>query len=205
METFKRLLLPISSEFFSENIVERAGEITKIFGSEVYALYIIEEKTLKKMEEIAELFLTEKQRKEMEDSIINRGRDVANIIFREIEKYIPFFKKDVTTGEFSDIIIEKAEGYNATCIIMGFEKECFLKYRLLEEIKIPVWVEIKRGKSILGVCSNLAPNVKVPKFTLELSWDQLEVSPSTPSKLSSDKNDILEQGDSQRKFSLFLA
>ena len=59
---------------------------------------------------------------------------------------------------------------------MGFEKECILNYRLLDEVRIPVWIETEsEGKSILAVCSNLAPNQKVPDISLKLSetlgWD----------------------------------
>jgi len=53
---------------------------------------------------------------------------------------------------------------------MGFVKGCMLNYRLLDDINIPVWVEAEsKGKSILAVCSNLAPNKKVPEISLKLS------------------------------------
>jgi hypothetical protein len=53
---------------------------------------------------------------------------------------------------------------------MGFNKECVLNYRLFDEVKIPIWVVNKNdGKSILAVCSNLAPNIKVPDTSLKLS------------------------------------
>jgi len=41
MEIFRNLLLPISSEFFSEDMVRRASELSKIFGSEIHVLYIV--------------------------------------------------------------------------------------------------------------------------------------------------------------------
>jgi len=53
---------------------------------------------------------------------------------------------------------------------MGFEKECLLNYRLLDEVNIPIWVESGyENKSILAVCSNLAPNQMVPEFSVKLS------------------------------------
>jgi hypothetical protein len=53
---------------------------------------------------------------------------------------------------------------------MGFEKECLLNYRLLDEVKVPIWIESGRGdRSILAVCSNLAPNKKVPTLSMNLS------------------------------------
>ena len=59
---------------------------------------------------------------------------------------------------------------------MGFEKECLLNYRLLDELNLPIWVEsISESRSILAVCSNLAPNQKVPDISVKLSealgWD----------------------------------
>jgi len=169
METFKRLLLPISSEFFSDNVAKRASKIANIFGSEIYVVYIMEEKAFRKMEEVAEPFLTEKQRKEMEGSVIGRSKEIAKIIFERISKYIPEFENEVVVGEFSDIIFEKIEKHDPTCIVVGFEKECLLKYRFLENVRIPVWIEIGEGENILGVCSNLAPNVRVPNFTIEFA------------------------------------
>ena len=62
-EIFKKLLFPISSEFFQENVAKRIKKFVEIFGSDVYVVYIIEEKILKKMEDVAEPFLTEEQRK----------------------------------------------------------------------------------------------------------------------------------------------
>ena len=59
---------------------------------------------------------------------------------------------------------------------MSFEKECMLNYRLIDDIDIPVWIESgSDNKSILAVCSNLAPNKKVPEISVNISkilgWD----------------------------------
>ena len=59
---------------------------------------------------------------------------------------------------------------------MGFEKECILNYRLFDKMEVPIWIETNDEiKSILAVCSNLAPNQIVPKVGIELSkalgWD----------------------------------
>jgi hypothetical protein len=54
--------------------------------------------------------------------------------------------------------------------LIGYEKECALNYRLFDEVKIPIWVVNKsEGRSILAVCSNLAPNVKVPDISQQLA------------------------------------
>ena len=59
---------------------------------------------------------------------------------------------------------------NITCIRMGFERKTTLRYRLFEELDIPIWVEAGRGKNtVIGVCSNLSPNRKVPKITCNIA------------------------------------
>lgn len=169
-EIFKKLLFPISSEFFQENVAKRIKKFVEIFGSDVYVVYIIEEKILKKMEDVAEPFLTEEQRKEIEENLIEKNREIADIVFNKLNNYIEQFERKVVVGEFSEEIIKSVREYNATCVVMGYEKDCFLKYRLFETLNIPIWVEIgKRSENVLGVCTNLAPNVRVPTLTLQIA------------------------------------
>lgn len=170
MEIFKKLLLPISSEFFNESVVKRAKKIIDIFSSELVVAYIVEEKTLKKMDEITMPFFAERQRKEIEEEIINENKEVAEILFEKIKNITGNFEKIIVVGEYSDEINKIVKEKKITCVITAFEKECFLKYRLFEMLHIPLLVEFgEGGKNILGVCSNLAPNVRVPKFTLEIA------------------------------------
>jgi len=169
MEIFRRILMPISSEFYSEGLIQRAAEFKRKFGGEVIAVYIVEEKTIRRMEEVSEPFLTEEQRKEMEKNIFEKSKEMAEIIFSKAEEYLQDFRREISIGEFSDVILEKMEKHGASCIMIGFEKDCMLKYRFLERVKIPVWVEIGKGENILGVCSNLAPNIKVPSFTIKFA------------------------------------
>ncbi|KAA0013924.1 MAG: universal stress protein [Thermoplasmata archaeon] len=171
MEIFKKLLLPISSEFFPENAVNRIAKFMEKFNSRLVVAYIIEEKTLKKMEEVSEVFLTEEQMEEMENQILEQGSMVAEkIIFEKVEPFIHEFGKKVIFGEFSEEVKKISREQNITCIITGYEKNCFLRYRLFEEMNIPIWVEMGRGnKIVLGICSNLAPNKRVPSLTLEIA------------------------------------
>ena len=162
--------MPISSEFPPKNIFGRAKKFSEIFGSKIYILYITEEKTLRKVEEVAEPFLTEEQLKKMENSIIDKNKEIADIIFEKVKNKFPVFNVETTYGEFSDEIIKFSEKNDITCIITEFEKECFLNYTLFEKIKIPVWVEAgEGGKVVMGVCSNLAPNIRVPDITLKIA------------------------------------
>jgi len=170
MEIFKKLLLPISSEFFNENVIERVKNIVEVFGSELVVAYIVEKKTMEKVNEVAELFLTEEQRKEMEEEVINESKLIASYFFKKIEKEIGEHENMIVFGEYSEEIKKIVEEKEITCVVTSFEKECLLKYRLFEMLPIPILVEFGKGeKRILGVCSNLAPNKRVPKITLEMA------------------------------------
>lgn len=169
---FRRILVPISSEYFPIEAVKRAGKLAETFGSSVEIVYIIEEKTLKKIDEVAESVNTEYEREELKREVTEEGSFMAHsLIFKEVDK---FFKKEpekkVLEGEFTNVIKEEIRKEGITCILMGFEKECMLRYRLFEEVDIPIWVEMNGGKNIVaGVCSNLSPNKKVPKVTFTLA------------------------------------
>ena len=171
-EIFERILVPISSEYFPVNAVKRAGELSEIFESTVEIVYIIEEKTLKKIDEVAESVNTVYERDELKKELAEKGNFMAHsVIFEEVDK---FFKekpeKKVIEGEFTDVIIEEARIRKITCILMGFEKKCMLRYRLFEELDIPIWVEMDGGKKVVvGICSNLSPNKKVPKVTYAIA------------------------------------
>jgi len=169
MDIFREVLLPVSSEFFPEKAVRRAEEFARIFGSKIHVLYIVEEKTLKKMEEVMRPFLTERQRKRVEERIKNLMEGVAEIIFERVGETLSSFSRHIRYGEFSDEIRDFVEKSSASCILMGFEKDCFVHYRLLESISMPIWVENGGEEVVMGLCSNLAPNVKVPPFAVELA------------------------------------
>ena len=169
---FERILVPISSEYFPIEAVKRAGKLAETFESFVEIVYIIEEKTLKKIDEVAESVNTEYEREGLKREVAAKGDFMAHsLIFEEVDK---FFKKEpekkVLEGEFTDVIKEEVQRKKITCILMGFEKECMLRYRLFEEANLPIWVEMNGGKNIVaGVCSNLSPNKKVPKVTFTIA------------------------------------
>ena len=172
MDLFKRLLVPISSEFSFEQIIIRAGALAKVFKSAVMVVYIIETKTIKNMGEVAESMLTEQQLKKMENDIISSATDIAKkIIFEQVKPVLPDCEVAVSVGEFSEEVCRIAEKWHATCVVTRYERYCTLRYRLLEDLNIPLWVEQQLGKNpiVLGVCSNLAPNKRVPDLTIDLA------------------------------------
>jgi len=178
---FKNILIPISSEHYSKNVLKRAIFLAEKFHSNIALIYIIEEKTINKTKKIIDSYRTPLEIEETKKTIILKHKQTAdNIIFDDAKflfknKNIPFVEK-TTQGEFSDAIKTEIGRKQYDLILMGFEKECLLNYRLLEDMDVPVWIETEGyNKKILAVCSNLAPNQKVPNISIKLSkalnWD----------------------------------
>ncbi len=178
---FKNILVPISSEYYSKGLLERTAFLAEKFKSRINLIYIIEEKVLNQTGKLSNGYRTSDEIAETKKDIIREQKLTAdNIIFDDAKyyfkrKHIPFEEK-ISEGEFSSVIKRETNKKDYNLILMGFEKECFLNYRLLDELDIPIWIQSKgEGKSILSVCSNLAPNQKVPEVSIKLSkllgWD----------------------------------
>jgi len=176
---FKNILIPISSEFYQKEIFQTGAFLAEKFGSTIKLIYIIEEKTLDQTEKRLDSYRTDFDKAETKKEIIRKHIHAADtIVFDDAKlffKNIPF-DGEVIEGEFSTVIKGQLNKHKYDLILMGFEKECMLHYRLFDEVDIPIWVESGTDeKSILAVCSNLAPNQKVPEMSVELSkilgWD----------------------------------
>ena len=178
---FKDILIPVSSEFYTKKILERGVFLAEKFKSTANVVYIIEEKTLNQTGKLSGAFRTHYDIAETKKEIIReRIRTADNIIFEDARflfknKGIPFEEK-TARGEFSSVIKNEIEKKEYDLILIGFEKGCILNYRLLDEVDIPIWIESNgESKSILAVCSNLAPNQKVPEVSVKLAeslgWD----------------------------------
>jgi len=172
---FKNILIPVSSEFYSKDVLHRGVFLAEKFKSSITLIYIIEEKTLDQTERLSDTYRTSYEMEETKNEIIKKQKLAAySIIFDDAEyilknKKIPFGEK-IIEGEFSSVIKRELMKNDYDLIIMSYEKKCLLKYRVLEDVDVPIWVEAKgKGKSILAVCSNLAPNKKVPEISLKLS------------------------------------
>jgi len=178
---FKNILIPISSEYYSKKVLLRGVFLSKKFESTINLVYIIEEKKFHHADKLVDSYRTATEKEETKKQIINTQRQAADTIIFEDAKQM-FNKKGIkikekiAKGEFSDIIKQELSKQKHDLILMGFEKECVLNYRLLSEVDIPVWIEgIGDSKKILAVLTNLAPNQKVPEVSMELSkklgWD----------------------------------
>lgn len=172
---FKNILIPISSEFYSKEVLKRGVFLAEKFKSNINLIYIIEEKVLNQTDKLSNAYRTEHEMAETKNEIIRKQRLAAdNIVFDDAKFFFKnkgvTFQEKIVKGEFSKVVKNEIHKKDYDLILMAFEKECFLNYRLLDEVNIPVWVVAKtEGKSILAVCSNLAPNQKVPNISLKLS------------------------------------
>jgi len=172
---FKNILIPISSEFYSKAVLHRSVFLAEKFKSNISLIYIIEEKTLSQTDKISDSYRTHYDMAETKNEIISKQKQTADsIIFNDAKFYLKnkgiLFDEKIEEGEFSIVIKNELIKKDYDLILMGFSNECVLNYRLLDEVDIPVWVEGQvTGDTILSICSNLAPNQKVPDLSLELS------------------------------------
>ncbi|MBN2066332.1 MAG: universal stress protein, partial [Candidatus Thermoplasmatota archaeon] len=175
---FKQILLPISSEFYRADVLERVAFLAQKFGSIVTLLYIIEEKTLQQADKRSDAFRTCYDRNTTKEGTIETYKRTADsIIFQEARRFFkktntPFEEK-IAQGEFSTVINQEITSKPYDLLLMGFEKACVLNYRLMDElpVDIPLWAvsNVQGNDAILAVCSNLAPNQKVPEVSLALA------------------------------------
>jgi hypothetical protein len=172
---FKNILVPISSEYYSKGVIERSAFLAEKFKSKINLIYIIEEKVLNQTDKLSNGYRTPDDIEETKKDIIREQKQAAdNIVFNDAKfifksKKIPF-EENIIEGEFSSVVKKETKRKEYNLILMGFEKECFLNYRLFDEIEVPIWIQSKNdGKSILSICSNLAPNQKVPEVGIKLS------------------------------------
>ncbi|UCF49162.1 MAG: universal stress protein [Thermoplasmatales archaeon] len=178
---FKNILVPISSEYYSKEVLEKTAFLAEKFKSRINLIYIIEEKVLNQTDKLSNGYRTPDEIAETKKDIIREQKLAAdNIVFEDAKFFFKkrniTFKEKICEGEFSNVIKKETKRKDYNLILMGFEKECFLNYRLFNDIDIPIWIQTKNeGKSILSVCSNLAPNQKVPEVSIQLSnllgWD----------------------------------
>jgi len=178
---FKKILVPVSSEFYSKDVFKRCIFLADKFESTVHLVYIIEEKTLYQTNKKSDAHRTHYDRMETEHDIMNKQMQAADdIVFKDAkmlfeQEKIPF-DHEVIKGEFSVVVSSELEKEQYDLIVMGYERGCMVNYRLLDDVDVPIWIEAGGyHTSILAVCSNLAPNQKVPDFSIRLAqefgWD----------------------------------
>ena len=172
---FKNILIPISSEFYQKEVLQTGAFLAEKFDSIVTLFYIIEEKTLNQADKLSDTYRTQYDKEETKKEMIRRQILRADkIIFDDAKLFFKdkkiLIKEEIVEGEFSAVVKGQLNKKKYDLILMGFEKECLLNYRLFDDVNIPIWIESGRdSNSILAVCSNLAPNQKVPEVSINLS------------------------------------
>ncbi|MBS3749011.1 MAG: universal stress protein [Candidatus Thermoplasmatota archaeon] len=172
---FQNILVPISSEFYSKDVIKRSIFLAETFNGKVHLLYIIEKKPLDEMERRTDTHLTHYDRTETHNDVLNQQRQTADdLVFEDAQHRLHKKNIDINTtimqGEFSEVVTDEIEKNQYDLVLMGYGRGCMIDYRLINEIDIPVWIESGGyHESILAVCSNLAPNQRVPELSLLLS------------------------------------
>ena len=172
---FKKILVPVSSEFYSNEVINRSIFLAEIFNSTVHILFIIEDTPLQQMEKSSDAHLTHYDRTETHHELLYTQRKTADHILFDHAKHIfkqknKQMKHTILHGEFSSCVENELKKQQYDLILMGYEKGAMIDYRILNETLTPIWIEGGgHHNSILAVCSNLAPNQKVPSISIKLA------------------------------------
>jgi nucleotide-binding universal stress UspA family protein len=172
---FKKILVPISSEFFPPAVFQISALLAQASHGTVTSIYIYEKKIFDEIERLSDTYLSHYDREETQREIRQEHLCQAEqIVFENAKAF--FKKRDIplqTTckeGILDDIIKQEIAEKKYDLIVIGFEREYTFDYHLLSDVHIPIWIESGKGKkSILAVCSNLAPNKKVPLVSMQLA------------------------------------
>ena len=170
---FKRILVPLPSEYFPELAVKRAIDLASKFKSKLCLLYIYEKH---EMENIltrgASHALTEHDINQIECMLIEKEMNgESEVYFKKVEQIAKpkkiKFHKFTCKGLFSEEILKNIKSEKIDLIVSEFHPDVLLKYGIFYDSPIPVWIERADGpiQNIYGICTNLAKNIKVPKYT----------------------------------------
>lgn len=175
MAIFNHILIPISSEFYSKKVIKRAVFLYGKFQCNITVLFIIEKKTLLQTNKLSDSYMTSFSKTETNHDIVTKSRlkgdkvvlDNVKNTFRN--KGIIYNEK-VVEEEYSIAVNNELKEKTYDLVLMSFQKDTVLNYRLIDKLNFPLWIEsVSDSKSILAVCSNLAPNKKVPALSIKLA------------------------------------
>jgi hypothetical protein len=176
-ELFKKILVPLPSEYFPEIAIKRAVDLASKFGSKLYLLYVYEEYEMEKiLTRGTSHALTEHDINKIECMLIEKEMNgESEVYFKKIEQIAKpkklKFHKFTCKGLFSEEILKNIKSEKIDLIVSEFREDVLLKYSIFYDSPIPVWIE-RTGENIeniYGICTNLAKNKKVPKYTINLA------------------------------------
>lgn len=162
---FSKILIPISSEGFSEEAIKRAAKLASFTNGKIYVLYIIEEKMLDEVDQVSNYVMTKENQQKLRNDIIKQREKLAeDVIIEKINKItsdegVESKIEPIEIGEFSDQISEFLKDGEVDLIFIGFKQRKFLKYRVIKRSDLPLWL-YKKEKNLkpLVVASNLTVN-----------------------------------------------
>lgn len=131
---FKKILVPVSSEYFPKKAMDKALEMSKYFEADVEVIYIIEEKMEHKIQKASEYVRTDKQIKETEKELEKAKKEEFNLTMDNWEGEFgdnTNFGTKIVSGEYSDEIAEELKHFDADLVVLETEQESVLNYRLL--------------------------------------------------------------------------
>jgi nucleotide-binding universal stress UspA family protein len=173
---FKKILVPLPSEYFPELAIKRAVDLAAKLGSRIYLLYIMEQQVIDKLTRGTSHALTDHDRNDIECILIEKEMNgESKVMFKKAEKIAKpkkvGFNKFTCKGIHTDEILKIIESKNIDLIISEFHPDALLKYRIFYESPIPVWIERSPGRiqNIYGICTNLGGNKRVPEYVKYLA------------------------------------
>ena len=152
---FKRILLPLPSEYYPEKAVKRAIELAHKLKSELVLEYIHEERAMDKADRISSGMVSSQALNEMANEVQNVfSGDRSALIFDRVEKLAHGkrveLRKKIHVGVHRDEIIECIKKEKIDLMITEFHKDTLLKYRIFYDSPVPVWLE-QNGKKIQDI------------------------------------------------------
>lgn len=173
---FKSILIPISSEFYPPAVFQISAQLIKRSQGTITSIYIAEKKKLDEVERLTDTHLSLLEEQKTSQQIRREHlRQAEQIVFNDAKAFLKKRNIELQTiyaeGEFGEVIKKEVKKHHYDLIVMGYDKQCFVDYRLLNELNVPLWVASGvNNDTFLAICSNLSPNKKVPVISQELSF-----------------------------------
>jgi len=172
--------VPISSDFFPEQAIRRSKLLGEKFKSRIHFLYVVEKKTVEKMEDTGRHVLTPMLIEELERNIYKTQLEsISKTVMARTRKFMKgmedrceFF---VRKGEFSTEIVSFIHERTGTsnkiaCVMLEYRRISDLNYRIFDSCSVPIWIE--RGgatRIVFGATTSLSRNKLVPVYTEKIS------------------------------------
>ncbi|PTD93535.1 hypothetical protein C9439_07210 [archaeon SCG-AAA382B04] len=212
---FSKILIPVSSEGFSEKAIERATQLVSFSNGKIFILYIIEEKMLDEVREVSDYAMTKETKQKLRKNIIEEREKIAkDVIIEKIDeiisnKNVELEIEPIQIGEFSDSISNFLKSGEVGLIFLGFKQRKFLEYRVIKRSNLPLWLYKKEKEDIkpLVVVSNLTVNDiatdsifdLAKKFNLKKLDLKYAIDYSSEKRYERTKEGIKEKKESRKK------